>query len=100
MKNSTDASIDAMLELVNGFNFERVEKVMIALDWKWAMGKELRTPTVDEMRDKCFNLLIVADRDKDTISTGGFQASCKVENDRKYFTLKFIAAQDYSYVSA
>ena len=100
--SASDASIDAMIKLVNTFDFERIEKTMIALDWKWGMKEKLRTPTIDEMRDKCLNMLICAERNIDTVSSGGFEASCNFIFDedpedpkRKVFTLKFVVADIY-----
>lgn len=99
METSTRTATSAIIELIEAFDFEKVEKVMIALDWKWAFSEGLRTPTIDEMRDKCFNLLICAERDNDTVSSGGFEASYKVNDyDREIFTLKFIATWNYSRV--
>lgn len=109
METITRTATSAIIELIEAFDFEKVEKVMIATDWKWAFSKELRTPTIDEMRDKCLSLLICADRDIDTVSSGGFEASCKLSFTldseepklacgRKVFTLKFIATWNYSKV--
>jgi hypothetical protein len=99
MQTTARTTTSAIIELVEAFDFEKVEKVMIALDWKWAFSKELRIPTIDEMRDTCFNLLIYAERDNDTVSSGGFEASYKINDyDKEVFTLKFIAAWNYSRV--
>ena len=99
METITRTATSAIIELIEAFDFDKVEKVMIATDWKWAFSKELRTPTIDEMRDKCLHLLICAERDHDTVSSGGFEASCKVNDyDREIFTLKFIATWNYARV--
>lgn len=96
MTNATDKTTDAIFELLENFNFERVEKLMHAIDWKWAMHDGLRFPTIDEMRDKCIGLLFSAKRDYDVVSTGGFQASYKVNDEgEEIFTLRFIAAEHY-----
>ena len=88
--------LDFMFELIERFDFARIEKMMHAVDWKWAMHDGLRHPTIDEMRDKCISLLISAKNDFDVVSSGGFQASCKVNDEGdEIFTLKFIAAEHY-----
>jgi|LakMenEpi03Aug12_release.lakeMendotaPanAssembly.Ray.scaffolds.fasta_scaffold1359239_1 hypothetical protein len=88
--------IDAIYELLRSFNFEKVEKTMRALEWKWAVGQELRVPEIDEMKDTCSRLLNAAARDKTTIGSGGFEASYKIDDfDKEVFTLKFVVAQDY-----
>jgi hypothetical protein len=93
---STDKTTDAIFKLINAFDFERVEKLMHAVDWKWAMYDGLRFATIDEMRDKCIGLLFSAKRDHDVVSTGGFQASYKVNDEgEEIFTLRFIAAENY-----
>jgi hypothetical protein len=97
MTASTDKTTDAIFELLNNFNFERIEKLMHAIDWKWAMHDGFRRfPTIDEMRNKCINLLFSAKRDYDVVSSGGFQASYKVNDEgEEIFTLRFIAAENY-----
>lgn len=96
MITSTDKTIDTIFELLRTFNFERIEKMMHAADWKWARFDGLRTPTIDEMRDHCINILLNAKRNNDVISSGGFQASFKINEDGKeVFTLRFIAEEKY-----
>lgn len=96
MNTSTDKAVDAIFELLEKFNFERVEKLMHALDWKWGRFDTLRSPTIDEMRDLCISLLFNAQRDSTTISSGGFEAGYKVNDDgEEIFTLRFVAAENY-----
>ena len=96
VSTSVDKTTDAIFELINNFDFERIEKMMHAVDWMWAMHDGLRFPTIDEMRDKCINLLFSAKRDYDVVSSGGFQASYKVNDEgEEIFTLKFIATENY-----
>ena len=97
METFARTATSAIIELVEAFDFEKVEKVMIALDWKWGSSQELRTPTIDEMRDKCLQMLFTANCEKTTVSSGGFEASYEVNDyDREIFTLKFIATWNYS----
>ena len=88
--------IDSIYEILRDFNFVKVEKVMQAIEWKWAIGNDLRVPEIDEMRDTCVRLLNEAARDKTTVSSGGFEASYKIDDfDKEVFTLKFVVAKDY-----
>lgn len=87
--------IDAIYEILRDFNFVKVEKVMQALEWKWAIGQELRVPEIDEMKDTCIRLLNTAARDKTVVSSGGFEASYKIDDfDKEVFALKFVVAHD------
>jgi hypothetical protein len=96
MTVSTDKTTDAVFELLEKFNFERVEKLMHAVDWKWATYDGLRFATIDEMRDKCISLLFTAKRDLTTVSSGGFEASYKINDDNEeIFTLRFVATGNY-----
>jgi hypothetical protein len=90
-----DAATDAIFELIRNFNFDRVEKTMIATDWKWAIPSEgrLRVPTIDEMKDQAIRLLFAAQKQNTVVSSGGFEATYKVDEDGKEnFTLKFVVA--------
>jgi len=96
MTVSTDKTTDAVFELLEKFNFERVEKLMHAVDWKWATYNGLRFATIDEMRDRCISLLFAAKRDLTTVSSGGFEASYKINDDNEeIFTLRFVATENY-----
>jgi hypothetical protein len=96
MTVSTDKTTDAVFELLEKFNFERVEKLMHAVDWKWGRFETLRAPTIDEMRDHCISLLFTAKRDLTTVSSGGFEAGYKInDEDEEVFTLRFVATENY-----
>lgn len=85
-----------MFELIERFDFARIEKMMHAIEWKWAMHDGLRCPTIDEMRDKCISLLISAKNDFDVVSSGGFKASCKTNDEGdEIYKLEFVAAESW-----
>ena len=95
-KTHNDAVIDSIFKIVERFNFERIEKIMLAADWKWSKFSEFRTPTIDEMKDHCINLMIRAERDQTTVSSGGFSAEFEILDDgRKAISLSFVAAETY-----
>jgi hypothetical protein len=88
--------LNFMFELIERFDFERIEKMMHAVNWKWAMHDGLRHPTINEMRDKCISLLISAKNDFDVVSSGGFKASHKINDEgHEIFKLEFVAAEHY-----
>ncbi len=52
-KEPLDKMID---EIMDEFNFARVHKAMVALDWKWASSKNY-IPSMDELRTEAERLL-------------------------------------------
>lgn len=77
--------------IIDNFDFEAVEKVMIALGWYWHIdfANETRRPTIDEMKVKARHLLNMAATHHITTGTGGFEAGN--HGDRLY--LKFVAVE-------
>lgn len=52
----TNEEADAIIkEILDKFDFEKVHAVMVLTDWKW---KEIRVPTVEELRE-CAGWLLV-----------------------------------------
>jgi len=49
---------DILDEIFEDFDFEKVEKVMIFLDWKWASYhyESNRVPTIEKMKEHVVNL--------------------------------------------
>ena len=92
----------AVDDLVNTFDFERVAKIMDAINWKWCIHStdELRRPTIDEMKIQVqvlFNSSIAAMRKMDQAATGsgGFNAICKksaYSSSGYELRLEFVAA--------
>lgn len=94
--SSTNKDLYEVAQLVvDGFDFERVEKVMQALEWKWATADGFIIPSVDRMKKVAFNTLIWAGRDKTVSSSGGFQARYVKTDDRETLHLEFIASRNY-----
>jgi hypothetical protein len=94
----------AVDELIDKFNFDRVVKVMDALDWKWMIhsSNEFRRPNVEEMKIQIqvlFNSSIAyVDRiDRAVTSGGGFVATCKKLESGYQLELEFVAASTSIY---
>lgn len=100
--------VGAMIDnIMEEFNFAKVYKAMIALNWKWLDAKE-GTPTLDELRKEAKYLLKrAAELRLGTLSdehwevgiaccTGGFQAKAYCDEDKTKITsldLKFIVTE-------
>jgi hypothetical protein len=92
----------AVDDIIAKFDFERVVKIMDAIDWKWCIHStnEFRRPTIDEMIVHVrvlFNNSIAAMRRMDTEATGsgGFNAICKKSTSSSSgyeLRLEFVAA--------
>jgi hypothetical protein len=93
-KEPSDKMID---EIMDEFNFARVHKAMVALDWKWALPSN-SIPSMDELRKEAERLLRdVADvrlnmfKEEDykmpiICSTGGFSATAWCNEDKTKIT--------------
>lgn len=77
--------------IMDWFDFDRVHKTMVALDWQWFTADD-GIPSTSELRKLARELLwLVLENehdDKYTIAAGGFQAS--YENE--VLSLKFIVS--------
>ena len=92
-RRDTTNSIDYIL---NNFNFAKVEKCMLAMQWKW--GSLGRVPNVKELSEKAYNLLEKCQRylidnpsnDEWSVMTGGLCAKALKEDGKIYLELQFI----------
>lgn len=90
---SREELIDKMVtEVMEYFDFERVHRVMMNLDWKWDIGNgEMTVPSTYRLT-KCAERLLrdaaqyYGDQDFYSCGTGGFMACL----DGKALTLQFI----------
>lgn len=101
MKKKTKKVIN---KIIQQFDFKRVHKVMILLDWNWVVGG---VPSVPILKQFAKNRLMEAaiERLKDTelnhnvpyvISSGGFEVSAycnKKKTKINYLELKFVLSQ-------
>jgi hypothetical protein len=100
-KEPLDKMID---EIMDEFNFARVHKAMVALDWKWASSKSY-IPSMDDLRETAESLLRGAAESRlgdykgehwelgIVNGTGGFQATAYCDEDKTK-----IIALDLSFV--
>ena len=91
-------------EIMDEFNFARVHKAMVALDWKWASSKSY-IPSMDDLRETAERLLRGAAESRlgdykgehwelgIINDTGGFQATAYCDEDKTK-----IIALDLSFV--
>lgn len=75
---------DKVDEILINFDFEKVQKVMKALDWKWAFWEDIEgeqhtaeVPDIHALQCQAQKLLIDA-VEKGYGGTGGFEVSCYV----------------------
>lgn len=74
--------------IIAHFAFEKVQKTMECLKWRWAMAEDMGVPSVGEIVNTARELCQTAYEKKSTWATGGFEAEYVPENDS--ITLKFI----------
>jgi hypothetical protein len=74
MDKYQDTNQNAIDEIMDNFHFDKVGKVMLALDWHW-WDAEHGVPSVPEIRKTARRLLKEALDRKTNIATGGFRAS-------------------------
>ena len=97
----TDHQSDLIEDLLERFNFEKVQIAMTALDWQWinSNGEGASVPTIERMKRSCRNLLYRS-IPNETVGTGGFEARHYVpdgdEIEEETFALKFVLTQTYS----
>lgn len=84
-------------DIMDWFDFDRVHKVMVALDWKWVNAEE-GVPNQAELRQQVRRLMKdcyhKAHYGSDVIyglGTGGFEVEYNKEGD--YFEVRFIATR-------
>jgi hypothetical protein len=79
--------------IIDDFDFEKVNKIMVALNWTWFYNLTFNVPTVDQLKETAKILLYrVYFEDFDLTSSGGFCA-------RKYddhLKLEFIVEEQSS----
>lgn len=92
-------TVKNLTEVVNNFDFEKVQDVMQYLNWTWA-DAEKGVPELYELKEKATDLLIDSyeeliknKKQEFFIGSGGFEASAWKEDDNYFFNLKFILTE-------
>ena len=90
----TEREQEAIDNIMDYFDFDKVLKTMIALDWKWVKEDhksidDLEIPSIERIRKTARKALIRAIEIKDSTSTGGFQA----EYNEGSLSLQFVVEQ-------
>jgi hypothetical protein len=86
---------DVINSIMNNFDFKKVHKTMICLNWRWA-GVGGRTPNLDEIKQTAERLLDDVSNEVPgySIGTGGFTASkYKDDEDKVFLKLKFTVTE-------
>ena len=74
-------------EILDNFDFDKVQSVMQHLNWTWSLGANTRgIPEIDDLKKLAKELLEDADANGYTIGSGGFEAK-KLGDE---LTLQFI----------
>ena len=94
-------------ECIDEFDFDKVQKVMWAINWKWSMPNDFRVPTLDETKEHCerlFKFLVddISCRnqivDDYSTSSGGFTLGIRTnEFDKVEVYLKFTLEESFSF---
>lgn len=88
---------EAVNEILDEFDFEKVHKVVVALNWKWLTADtNYDVPTIGDLRKKARKLLndVINYEKSDVImSAGGFEARREKYKDVTQIVLKFVVTQ-------
>ena len=90
----TEREQEAIDNIMDYFNFDKVLKTMIALNWKWVKEdhkslKDLEIPSIERIRKTARKALMRAIEIKDYTSSGGFEA----EYDDGNLYLRFVVEE-------
>ena len=74
-------------KILKNFDFEKVHKAMVNLEWVWYDKDEYKVPSVKELKRTAKELIKqIKKLDVDVISTGGFE----VRKNKDTITLQFV----------
>ena len=90
----TEREQEAIDNIMDYFDFDKVLKTMIALDWKWVKEEhksidDLEIPSIEQIRKTARKALMRAIEIKDYTSGGGFEA----EYDDGNLYLRFVVEE-------
>lgn len=96
----TESVMDDIEDILDNFDFERVHKVMVALDWRWVdlYVDKTEIPDMHRLRKTARGLLKQAYKisvrdshleDTMVVASGGFVARCNNQQNPPWFRLAF-----------
>jgi len=94
LKKLTEENIELKIDnIINNFDFEKVNRVMQFLDWKWALT-DYRIPTIKELKNHAYNILKEATskalkNGEWSVACGGFKASAWKKDNKINCSLAF-----------
>lgn len=94
--DATSDKDNAINEVIDNFDFEKVHKVMELLEWKWAFcgGSDYGIPSTQDLIDLAERILGEAWDEKTRIATGGFVAEYDDSGDGKpWLELSFVVEE-------
>jgi len=95
--NETFTNEQAIEDLLDKFDFNKVQKAMQVLDWKWASA-ENGVPTIYELRKTARGILKDAYETGVTeVSIGGFSAKYDGSDREKWLYLEFTLTQSSTF---
>jgi hypothetical protein len=57
-KDFSDSQKHIILTILNNFDYEKVHRCMLALNWTWASSlSSIRTPSIEEIQTQCFKYM-------------------------------------------
>jgi hypothetical protein len=103
--NPANTDYNPVIEIMENFDFVKVQRVMEFLDWKWYMGCDERgneinqVPSLQYLKDYCYKRLCFAREYGYGLDSGGF--SYGNDNGVLYleFTLEAEASCDFSTIT-
>ncbi len=87
MKNKHKKAID---KIMDWFDFSKVHRTMVALEWKWASAED-GIPTEPEIREMARRLMEDSINQKVSIGTGGFRVHYNKKDD--FISLSFVISE-------
>ena len=87
MKNKHKKAID---KIMDWFDFSKVHRTMVALEWKWASAED-GIPTEPEIREMARRLMEDSINQKVSIGTEGFRVHYNKKDD--FISLSFVISE-------
>ena len=86
----TEQQQEAIDEIMDWFDFERVHDVMSYLNWEW---RDNGVPSIQEMKQTARKLLKESLMEKTTVGTGGFYVEYGFDSEGENLKLSFVVTE-------